>query len=152
MGPRTSPALGTAEADRPNCFGQPATLVGTSGDDVIVGTAQDDVIVARAGNDVVRSRGGVDFVCGGAGEDRISGGPNPYTFTYTDAGFQLPPRGDRLSGDEGDDRIVDGSGGYRDLLLGGPGDDQLTASGPADEQDSQGRARRGPAHRLRSLG
>ena len=32
--------VGTAEADRPTCFGRPATLVGTSGDDVIVGTPQ----------------------------------------------------------------------------------------------------------------
>jgi Ca2+-binding RTX toxin-like protein len=118
-------APAAAEADRPTCRGRPATLVGTSGDDVLVGTPQEDVIVARAGNDVIRSRGGVDFVCGGAGDDRISGGPNSGTFTFT----QNSPRGDRLLGNEGNDRIVDGGDGYRDLLLGGPGDDRLTTAG-----------------------
>lgn len=116
----------TYEADWFTCFGLRATLVGTSGDDVIVGTARGDVIVARAGDDVVRSRGGVDLVCGGLGDDRLIGGRNPNGFTMT----RNPPRGDRLSGGKGDDRIVDGGGGYRDLLLGGPGNDRLmTASG-----------------------
>jgi Ca2+-binding RTX toxin-like protein len=116
----------SVEAARPTCFGRRATLVGTSGDDVLVGTPHKDVIVARAGHDVVRSRGGVDFVCGGAGDDRLLGGPNPNDWGFT----QTPPRGDRLSGGKGDDRIVDGGGGNADLLLGGPGNDRLlTANG-----------------------
>jgi Ca2+-binding RTX toxin-like protein len=114
-----------AAADRPTCFGKRATLVGSSGDDVLVGTPGPDVIVARAGDDVVRSRGGVDFVCAGPGDDRVSGGPNPGDFGFS----QDPPRGDRLAGDEGDDRIFDGGEGYRDLLLGGTGDDRLLTAG-----------------------
>ena len=119
-------ASASVEAGRPTCFGRRATLVGSSGNDVIEGTSRRDVIVAGAGNDVIRSLGGVDFVCGGAGNDRLYGGPNPNSFTLT----RDPPRGDRLAGGEGNDRIVDGGGGYRDLLLGGPGDDRLmTARG-----------------------
>ena len=83
------------------------------------------MIVGLAGDDVVRSRGGVDFVCGGVGDDRLFGGRNPNGFTMT----RNPPRGDRLSGQEGNDRIVDGGGGYRDLLVGGPGDDRLMTAG-----------------------
>ena len=116
-------ASGTAVADGPTCFGRPATLVGTGGDDVIVGTSPEDVIVARAGNDVVRSRGGADLVCGGRGDDRLFGGSNP---VVCDASC---PRGDRISGDEGDDRIVDRVG-TRDLLLGGVGDDYLMSNPP----------------------
>jgi Ca2+-binding RTX toxin-like protein len=118
-------ASASLEAGRPACFGQRATLVGSSGNDVIEGTPRRDVIVAGAGHDVIRSLGGVDFVCAGAGNDRLYGGPNPNNFTLT----RDPSRGDRLAGGEGNDLIVDGGGGYRDLLLGGPGDDRLMAAG-----------------------
>ncbi len=60
----------------------------------------------------------MDFVCGGAGDDRVSGGPNPFTYNH-------PRRGDRLSGGNGNDRVIDGGEGYRDLLLGGSGDDRV---------------------------
>jgi Ca2+-binding RTX toxin-like protein len=111
----------TAPSIRPTCFGRPATILGTDWDDDIVGTASGDVIVAGDGNDVVRAGRGVDFVCGGLGDDRIVGGPNPNV-----GGFDRdPPRGDRLSGEEGDDYIVDGGGGFSDVLRGGPGDDRL---------------------------
>lgn len=110
-----------AQADRPTCFGRRATLVGTDGADTLVGTPEGDVIVAGAGNDVIRGRGGVDFVCAGDGDDDISGGPNPGVFTLT----KDPPRGDRLSGEEGNDRIFDDGDGFRDRLRGGPGDDVL---------------------------
>ena len=122
-GAASGTASGTADADLPTCFGQPATLVGSGGDDVIVGTAENDVIVARAGNDVVRGRGGADLVCGGRGDDRLLGGSSPLVCDDS------CPRGDRISGDEGDDRIVDRVG-FHDLLLGGSGDDYLMSSPP----------------------
>jgi hypothetical protein len=46
------------------CNGMPATIVGTSGDDVLEGTDGDDVIQALDGNDVVFGRGGNDIICG----------------------------------------------------------------------------------------
>src|ERR1700752_924634 len=63
-----------AASARPTCFGDPATIVGTPGDDRIRGTNQPDVIVARGGNDVVRGRGGHDRICAGRGEDEVHGG------------------------------------------------------------------------------
>ena len=116
------------------CFGQPATLIGTPGDDVIRGTDFDDVVVALGGNDVVRTGGGNDLVCAGAGNDLVRTGP-----------FN-----DRVRGAAGDDDIHLGTSyfiipGYvppseayggkgRDLLtttidgslFGGPGSDTLT--------------------------
>jgi hypothetical protein len=42
-----------APPDSATCFGDPATIVGTPGNDRIRGTNEIDVIVARGGNDVV---------------------------------------------------------------------------------------------------
>ncbi len=66
---------GSGAGSNPRCNGRPATIVGTSGADVIRGTAGNDVIVARGGKDVIRGRGGNDIICGGGGGDRIIGGP-----------------------------------------------------------------------------
>jgi Ca2+-binding RTX toxin-like protein len=93
------------------CFGKSATLVGTSGDDVIVGTPHRDVIVALAGNDVVRASAD-DVVCGGAGNDRLSG---------------------RLvNGGPGADQLINGVHFGESTLLGGSGPDTLTAQGYND--------------------
>lgn len=112
-----------AAAGQPSCQGLPATVVGTSGPDVLEGTARADVIAGLGGDDVLRGRGGDDLVCGGAGSDRLFG----------EAGD------DQLSG--GPDRLrEDSSGRYLlgDVLDGGPGDDLL--AGGADPRTG--------AHRL----
>ena len=70
----------------------------------LVGTRGDDVIVGTPQRDVVVARAGNDVV-------RSRGG------------------GDVVCGGAGDDRIVDGRGGRRDQLFGGPGDDRLTSTG-----------------------
>ncbi|UDY22873.1 CocE/NonD family hydrolase [Nocardioides sp. Kera G14] len=81
--------VGAQSSSKATCRGLRATIVGTSGADVLVGTSRRDVIVGGAGNDVIRGRGGNDVICGGRGKDRISGG-----------------RGrDRLYGGPGRDRI-----------------------------------------------
>ena len=92
-------AAGTVGA---RCWGTPATIVGTSGDDVIRGTAGRDVIAGLGGNDRLFGRGGDDLLCGGPGSDVLVGG-------------------------HGDDRMSGGGG--RDRLSGGPGDDVI-AGGP----------------------
>ena len=42
-----------ASAERPSCFGQRATIVGTAHGDRIMGTAHKDVIVGLGGADVI---------------------------------------------------------------------------------------------------
>lgn len=39
------------------CYGQPATIVGTDGDDILRGTRGHDVIAGMAGDDVIRGDG-----------------------------------------------------------------------------------------------
>jgi len=72
-------ATGVAVACQPppeptTCNGFPATILGTSGDDVIDGTSGMDVIVGLAGNDFIRGLGGDDRLCGGSGADQAFGG------------------------------------------------------------------------------
>lgn len=64
----------SAAAAVPRCFGERATIVGTSGDDVLNGTSRRDVIVGRGGDDVIKGRGRADLICGGKGDDTIRGG------------------------------------------------------------------------------
>lgn len=55
----------------PSCQNQPATIVGTDGNDTIAGTTDDDVIVGLAGDDQILGNGGFDVICGGDGNDAI---------------------------------------------------------------------------------
>ncbi|WP_329390182.1 hypothetical protein OG625_38470 [Streptomyces sp. NBC_01351] len=87
----------------PLCFGLPATITGTAGNDRINGTAGPDVIAAGEGDDDVNGLGGDDRICGGNGNDQLTGsGGN-----------------DQLAGDGGDDTLLGGLG--NDTLDGGPG-------------------------------
>ncbi len=101
------------EADfaNPNiCFGQPATIRGTSGDDVIIGTDAADVIVTFSGDDVVYGKGGADRICLGPGDDYGNGGKH----------------GDRLDGSWGDDTLLGANG--RDILRGSGGRDSISGN------------------------
>ncbi len=88
-------ALPAAAQTAPRCYGSPAGIQGTSGDDQgrdrVRGTSQDDVIHALGGDDTVAARGGADVVCGGAGDDLLDGGAGR----------------DRCSGGSGDNTYVD---------------------------------------------
>ncbi len=99
-----------AATARVTCAGVPATIVGTSANDVLVGTRGRDVIAGLDGSDTLSGLGGADLICGGYGADTLSGG-------------------------NGDDRLLGGPGLYKDdrdgphllndTLRGGPGDDRL---------------------------
>ena len=95
-----------ASAAVPRCFGERATIVGTSRDDVIRGTGRADVIVARGGDDTIRGKGRGDLICAGAGNDSVFGG----------GGVDL------TFGGGGDDEIF-GQGGDFNQAVPGPGDD-----------------------------
>ena len=85
------------------CDGQPATIVGTNGDDTINGTHQRDVIHALGGNDRVNGRKGNDLICGGDGNDRLHGNKG--------ADDLFGQKGnDRLNGDAGFDTCHGGRG------------------------------------------
>jgi Ca2+-binding RTX toxin-like protein len=104
------PAAGAQAVHR--CFGQVATMVGTSGPDSLGGTEGPDVIVGLGGNDFIRGYGGNDRICGGAGNDS--------------ADFEGGTDAPGLEGSEGNDRI-----------LGGPGFDDVNG-GPVPDGQSAG--------------
>jgi len=107
----------------PTCKGQVATIVGTSGADVLNGTEKRDVVVLMGGDDQFRGLGGKDVICGNGGDDLLRGG--------ADADIVRGGGGnDRLRGNDGDDNLGGGAG--RDKLGGGPGDDVLKG-GPGND-------------------
>lgn len=94
-----APRVGTA------CFGQPATIVGTDGDDTLIGTPGNDVIVAGDGSDIIAGGAGDDLICGEAGADFIFG-------------------------QDGNDSIDAGAGA--DAIIPGAGDDKVIGGGEGD--------------------
>ena len=123
----------TTVTDAPFCNGVAATIIGTSGDDVLNGTSGDDVIVGLAGNDIINGRGGNDIICGGRGDDDISGGNGQDLLKGGRGADILEGNGgaDVLRGGRGDD-LLEGNGG-QDILYGRRGDDLLLGGNGADE-------------------
>jgi hemolysin type calcium-binding protein len=113
-----------AFAGAPTCWGRPATIVGTAGDDRLVGTRGPDVIVGLGGDDFILGKGGDDRACGGLGNDYLAGGRG-------DDRLETGPGNNAVSGDEGND-----------VLQGGPGPDDnanyLDAPGPVHANIAQG--------------
>lgn len=113
--PTAVPPTATPPSSGVTCFGQPATLIGTNGDDRLEGTSGNDVIVGLRGNDYIIGGGGDDLICGDSGRDLLDGGPGR----------------DQVDGGVDDDMLY-GSGGD-DLLLGGSGNDRMNGG---DDQDA----------------
>jgi len=120
-------AAAAPEDEPPRCRGEAATIVGTSGDDVLQGSEERDVIWAGPGDDVVYGARGSDLICGGPGADMILGGRGNDTINGG------PGDGDRVYGGLGDDKLGGGPGDGDevggglgiDLVNGGPGDEDL---------------------------
>ena len=83
------------------CRGEPITILGTPGDDVIQGTTGPDVIHGQAGQDVILGLDGDDLICDDSGSNVLRGGA-------------------------GDDRLFDSARVFPGKLSGGPGDDLLS--------------------------
>ena len=127
------------------CFGQPPTIVGTEGDDVLRGTEGADVISGLGGTDIIDGLGGADLLCG---DD------NPLVIRLPQQEFDPEwPFPEVLRGGDGNDRI-DGGLGF-DSIKGGQGDDWVSVGpsqpwpvaenpgGPAGvRRDRRGRAAR----------
>ncbi len=122
-------ALAGAAVAAPVDVGQPCTIVGTEGDDVLSGTPARDVICGLGGDDTLRGAWGDDLLRGGLGNDRLYG------------------RGgsDWLGGGSGDDALRGGRGA--DQFHGGPGVDLVAYWGETQPVavTINGRADDGPA-------
>jgi Ca2+-binding RTX toxin-like protein len=94
------------------CEGEPATIVGTSGDDDLIGTEDTDIILGLEGNDEIRGLGGDDILCGDDGNDVMEGG-------FGDDEMFGAAGNDNMDGDAGDD-VMEGGFGI-DTLLGQDG-------------------------------
>jgi len=117
------------------CQGQPTTLRGSAGHDVLVGTANADVIAGLGGNDTISGGAGDDLICGGDGNDTLAGGPGNDVLAG-DAGHDALAAGggdDRLEGGAGNDTLFGREGS--DVLNGGDGNDTLMGRGGLDTLD-----------------
>jgi len=141
------------------CWGQQATLIGTSGADVLTGTPGNDVIMGFGGADTIYGLGGADLICSGdgpdvvhgnGGKDRIDGGDGDDTI-YGDTNNDRILAGngdDTIYGDAGNDRLFGGNGddtlrgnaGVRDRLYGGAGVDDLDGGTGGDDHCTTGEA------------
>ncbi len=108
-------------ANSVTCDGRAATIVGTSGGDILRGTSGRDVINGRGGNDSILGKAGRDRLCGGGDDDLIAGG---------DFDFDSGSGNDRLFGGSGNDELA-GEGG-NDELFGFNGEDRLLGGDDAD--------------------
>ena len=116
----------------PHCNGRPATIVGTSGADVLLGTDGDDVIVSYGGGDTIDGRGGADIICSGNGDDEILGGPGDDEI-WSGGGNDTVDGGegdDVIRGSLGDDALGGGVG--QDTIFGGSGNDVVTGGEEAN--------------------
>lgn len=114
------------------CFGKPATIIGTDGNNALNGTLGNDVIVGLGGNDAINGGGGDDFICGGDGNDVINAGAGN---NKVDGGtgidvINASVGNDILNGGVDNDALNSGAG--NDTLDGGPGFDILTG-GPGSD-------------------
>ncbi len=126
-------APASAAQQQVTCGGVPATIVGTSGNDVLRGTPGDDVIAGLQGFDEIHGLGGNDILCGGTdrdimyggqGFDIMFGGPGPDLMYATESAIRFDDvRGARMFGGEGNDFMI-GSNRW-DRMQGGSGNDQI---------------------------
>ncbi len=133
--------VGLGMALNATCNGLPATIVGTTGDDVINGTNGPDVIAGLGGNDIINGGNGDDVICGYAGDDTLNGGNGNDTLLGSHGNDQLDGGSgtdtldggndnDTLTGSNGDDTLNGGNG--NDTLTGGSGNDVLAGGADND--------------------
>jgi uncharacterized repeat protein (TIGR01451 family) len=132
----TKVVAGGGGGKAPTCAGVTATIVGTSGDDVLKGTSKRDVILARGGDDEIYGGDGNDLICAGRGADLVKAGDG--RDVMRGAGGK-----DRLAGQAGNDKVRGQARGDRlrggagdDLLSGGPGEDRCRGGSGTDTLQS----------------
>ena len=122
----------SAPAPSYTCNGRPATIVGTSGNDVLRGTSGTDVIVALGGHDTIEGLAGADIICGGPGNDVIRAGwGNDVVLAGSGRDIVRGSRGnDALYGQDGRDDLQGGLGA--DTIIGGVHLDTIVGGGGND--------------------
>lgn len=140
---RLAPAPSVSAISAMTCSGKRATLVGTTGADVIHSTSAADVIVARSGADHVSGKAGADVICLGRGDDKAWGNQDHDVILGSIGSDSLYGGSgpDVLSGGRGNDHLFGGPG--HDLLTGFKGNDQLWGGQSVD------RCRGGSGHNAR---
>jgi predicted extracellular nuclease len=123
------------------CNGLEATIIGTTGNDMLNGTNGPDVIVGLGGNDVINGGNGNDIICGGAGNDTLNGGGGNDMLLGSYGTDTLNGQNgfDTLDGEDGNDTLDGGNdpdtlngGNGNDSLLGGSGNDALDGGADND--------------------
>jgi Ca2+-binding RTX toxin-like protein len=129
------------------------SIVGGTGNDLLFGMGGDDNIKGGGGNDAIHGGSGEDLILGGSGSDFVFHG-SEFTTTFGGLGddFVLGSNGTSggfLTGNEGDDWLEgqrgsqllsgDNSNGFQndpngghDVMLGGPGNDDMDSEGGDD--------------------
>ncbi len=134
------------------CNGSLATIVGTSGDDVLIGTAGHDVIVGLGGNDQIWGGAGRDTICAGHGDDMIAGdfgrdyidgqaGSDVVGYGFDPAPISANLMYNRVISAQGTDTVmrvesVFGTA-YNDRMVGNRFDNRLWSSGGNDSIDGR---------------
>lgn len=136
------------------CFGEPATVVGTSGDDDDLFRGPDDVVVGLGGVDEVSGR----LACGNKGDDRWVSGYMVDAGPGNDDEVRLRGDGVLAIGGSGNDDFVDDDGDQRQVWRGGAGHDRFTPAAGDDVfyggtgMDSIGGGEPGWSDKLRLFG
>ena len=117
------------------CNGLPATIIGTTGNDLINGTNGPDVIVGLGGNDVINGGNGNDVICGYAGNDTLNGGSGNDTLLGSYGLDTLNGQNGIDTLDGGDDSDTLNGGNDPDTLRGGNGNDGLIGGSGNDTLD-----------------
>ena len=128
--PWTQLPVAARAARVPTCFGQPATIIGTTGNDDLPGTLGNDVIVGLGGNDLITGSDGDDLICGGSGDDGVSGFAGHVMVSGGPGRDSVGNGGsdgvaDVLEGDGGPDSFKPGHPLVGDSIIGGAGTDVL---------------------------
>ncbi len=105
-----------------SCLSEPATIVGTNGDDLLIGTAGVDVIVGLGGDDEIHGLAGDDIICGNVGNDIIRGNAGD----------------DKIHGDGGDDTLYGNLDA--DVIVGGNGNDVIYSSSGSERLERRDRS------------